>query len=259
MTSLTLADFAREAKERVARGYYDTRSMPDFCPPKGPPSLRAAIARSTSSRFALIAEVKPASPTQGEMRRDVDAGALARSFVAAGASAVSALAVDSHFGGSLQNVIDCGTSGAPVLFKDFVVDEQQLKAARRAGASAVLLIDGISPPALIARAHDFSLEVLYEAYDAEGFTRALATRADLIGINNRDLRRDGLPISLATTENVLAVRTKDRPVVSLSGIRSAKDVERVRRAGASAALVGSALMRAADPGAKLKELMASSE
>lgn len=257
----TLVDFAAEARARVRAGYYDVKRLPEFCPPRNPPSLVSSLA-APAATLPVIAEVKPASPTEGAMRGGADAGALARAFVEAGARGVSALAENARFGGSPENVIAATTAGAPVLFKDFVLAEEQLKCARRCGASAVLLILDLCEEesekcadSLIARAHDFSLEVLLEVYDDAGFERALATDADLLGINARDLRKPGLPIDLGATAAVLANVEKDRPVVALSGVVERRDLVALRDAGADAALIGSVLMKAADPAAKLRELL----
>ncbi|MEA3201181.1 MAG: indole-3-glycerol phosphate synthase [Thermoplasmata archaeon] len=246
----TLVDFAEAARRRVAAGYYDLKRVPDFCPPRSPPSLRAALL----ARPGVVAEIKPASPTQGSMRADVDAGALARAFVAAGARGVSALAVDEGFGGSLANVIAASGAGAPVLFKDFVVDEAQVKAARRCGASAILLIEGVSPHALVDRAHALGLEVLLEVYDAEGYRRAASTKADLVGVNNRDLRREGLPVDASRAAQVLSACGAMKPTMALSGVETPADVARQLRAGARGVLVGSSLMRAKDPAAAMRAL-----
>jgi indole-3-glycerol phosphate synthase len=250
-----LAAFADAARARVATGYYDLKRLPDFCPPREPPSLRAALVKP-----GLVAEIKPASPTAGAMRPGADAGALARAFVAAGAAGVSALAVKEGFGGSPENVIAASTAGAPVLFKDFVVDEAQLKAARRCGASATLLILDMTGEAgtarLIGRAHALGLEVLLEVYDEEGYHAAAKLGADLLGINNRDLRREGLPVDPRRAERVLAACGPPAvPTLALSGVETAADVRRQVAAGARGALVGGALMKAQDPGSKLRELL----
>lgn len=252
----TLPDFVEAARRRVQAGYYDLRRLPDFCPPRGPPSLREALARA---RVPVIAEIKPASPTAGSMRPDADAGALARAFVAAGACGVSVLAVAEGFGGSLENVIAASGAGAPVLFKDFVVDDAQVKAARRCGASAVLLILDAAGEAetarLVQRAHALGLEVLLEVYDEEGYRVAAKLGADLLGVNNRDLRREGLSVDPARTARVLSsCGPAPVPTLALSGAQTAADVRRQLAGGAAGVLVGSALMQARDPAAKLREL-----
>lgn len=262
MTSPTLPTFAAEARARVRQGYYDLKALPEFCPPREPPSLRRAI--EAPGPFPVIAEVKPASPTAGAMRAGADAGALARAFAGAGARGVSVLVERERFGGSPESVIAATAAGVPVLFKDFVVSEAQLKAARRCGASAVLLIldlhengeaDGCAE-SFIARAQGLGLEVLLEVYDECGFARAMETGADLIGVNNRDLRAPGLPVDASRTARVLAASPgKDRPVLALSGVASREDLRAVAAGGADGALIGSVLMKAEDPAATLRDLL----
>lgn len=249
---MTLDAFGDAARARVAGGYYDLKKLPDYCPPREPLSLVAALEKP-----GLVAEIKPASPTAGALRPDADAGALARELVAAGAAGISALAVREGFGGSLENVIAATSGGAPVLFKDFVVDEAQLKAARRCGASAVLLIldlTGMRTASLIERAHKLGLEALLEVYDEAGYEEAACLDADLLGINNRDLRKPGLPVDPQRAARILRKRGALAPTLALSGVETAEDVRRVVDAGARGALVGSTLMRAADPGQKLRAL-----
>jgi len=251
-----LSGFVAAARARVDAGYYDLKKIPDFCPPRGPPSLRAALAQA---RVPVIAEIKPASPTLGALRPGADAGALARSFVAAGAAGISALAVEEGFGGSLANVIDATQGGAPVLFKDFVVDDAQLKAARRCGASAVLLILDATGEAdtarLVERARKLGLESLVEVYDEEGYRVAAKLGADLLGVNNRDLRAPGLPVDPSRAARVIRAFPGGPPTLALSGVETARDVRRQLDAGAAGVLVGSALMRALDPAAALRSLL----
>lgn len=251
----TLAEFAQEAHARVRAGYYRTEGAPL---PAGA-SLASAI-RAKKGR-ALVAEIKPASPTEGAMRRDADAATLARDLARAGAAGLSALAEPTRFGGSIANVRDAARAGIPVLFKDFVVHEDQMRAARAAGASAILLILDILPePAddMIARAHAHGLETLLEAYDRAGVERALATETDLVGVNQRDLRREGLPIDRDAARNALAGLSPDRPVLALSGVRDAADARAAFEAGAWGILVGTTLMKAQDPAEALRRLLEAS-
>lgn len=254
MAAPTLDIFVREARGRVASGYYAAREP---MAAGTPPSLGNAI-RARAGR-AVIAEIKPASPTEGPMRAQADAAALARAFATAGAAGVSVLVEPASFGGSLAAVSAAARAGLPVLFKDFVIDARQIDAARERGASAILLILDSLPDdelaVLIDHAHEAGIEALLEVYDRDGLTRALATRADMVGINNRDLRREGLPVDLGATARALAGIAPDRPILALSGVRSAEDAQMLFQAGATAILVGTALMRAQDPAAKLRELI----
>lgn len=147
----------------------------------------------------------------------------------------------------------------PVLFKDFVLDEKQIKAARVVGADAILLVvkvaerQGLDLDGLVAAAHGNGLEVLLESYDAGELKRAMDTDADILGINNRDLRT--LHIDIRTTGRLLKeVRSVDRPLISESGIKTADDVRLVRKAGVNGVLVGTAIWTAPDIKTKIREL-----
>lgn len=224
------------------------------------PSLAKALARP-----GIVAELKPASPTQGAMRVLADAAGTARALLGAGAAGISALTVPEEFGGSPQLLVDAVSAGGPVLMKDFVVTRAQLDLAQRGGASAVLLIlpllsreqsDWASPDEAIADAHARGLEVLLEVYDDEDYLLAGILDADMVGINNRDLRDAALPIDRDRATGVLArCGTLDVPVLALSGARSAADVREALDAGARGVLVGSVLMQAADPALKLKDML----
>jgi indole-3-glycerol phosphate synthase len=146
-----------------------------------------------------------------------------------------------------------------VLFKDFVFCEEQLEAAQRAGADAVLLIVkvatrlGLDLDALIEKAHKLGLEVLLECYDEAEMARAMQTNTDVLGINNRDLRT--LKVDIGLTGRILSkFPHMDRPVISESGIRGIEDARTVRKGGARGILVGTAIWKADDLRAKIKEL-----
>jgi len=223
------------------------------------PSLVKALERP-----GIIAELKPASPTQGEMRALSDPTATARALLAAGAAGISALTMPERFLGSPELLAASVRAGGPVLMKDFIVTEDQLDLAQTAGASAVLLILPLlarehsawrSPEDAIEAAHARGLEVVLEVYDDEEYLLASLLDADMIGINNRDLRDDALPIDPERAIGVLnRMGALEVPVLALSGARSAGDVRASVRAGARGVLVGSALMQAPDPAAKLREL-----
>lgn len=248
LEELAAAARARPAARDVARA--DHRA----------PSLVHALGEP-----GLVAELKPASPTQGAMR--ADAAALAAAFLDAGACALSALTEPTRFGGSPDVLAAAVRAGGPVLMKDFVVTERQLDLAERAGASAVLLIlplltrersEWSRPEEAVHSAHARGLEVVLEAYDAAGLRRAAETAADLLAVNNRDLRDDALPVDadrFARVMRELGPERPDAPVLALSGVETADDVRRQLRAGACGVLVGTSLMKAADPAARLAELL----
>lgn len=233
--------------------------------PQGVQARAPSLAKALAARPGIVAEVKPASPTEGGMRDVKDAEALARSLLHAGAAGISALTEPTRFGGSDALLRDCVHAGGPVLMKDFVVTTKQLDLAQAWGASAVLLILPLlspehsefhSPEHAIGAAHDRSLEVLLEVYDDEDYLLAGFLDADMVGINNRDLRDPALPVDPERAVGVLGrCGTLDVPVLALSGAKTAADVREQVQAGARGVLVGTTLMRADDPAAKLRELM----
>lgn len=219
-------------------------------------SLREAIeGKSRRGEVAIVAELKRRSPSQGELRETVDLISLAKSLEAAGAVAISVLTAE-EFGGSLEDLKAVKRAvSVPVLRKDFIVHEFQLHESLAAGADAVLLIARLlreRTPSFVEKALELGLEPLVEVHAEEELKYALSSRAKLIGINNRDL--ETLEVDLARTEELLPL-LGDRTVVSESGIRDKKDLERVLRAGAKAALIGTALMKAPDPAERLREFL----
>jgi len=208
---------------------------------------------------AVIAEVKRQSPSKGVIREDFDAVEIARAYAASGAACISVLTDSRFFGGSLETLekiraaVDC-----PLLRKDFVVDRDQIAEARLAGADAVLLIVSALAQNELEALHDYAkglgLDVLVEVHDQAEFERALAIGADLIGVNNRDLKT--FDVDLAVTERIAARVPADRDIllVAESGIGSLTDVRRLEKAGARAFLVGESLMRQPDPGKALEAL-----
>ncbi len=206
---------------------------------------------------AVVAEVKRRSPSEGDLRPDLDPAARAGAYVAGGARAVSVLTDETFFGGTVADLAAVARAvRVPVLRKDFIVDELQLVEARAAGASAVLLIVRALGTArlrdLAREARGVGLETLVEAHTEAELAQALAVGASVVGVNSRDL--DTLAVDLSVAERLLALVPGGVPAVAESGIRNAADVERVARAGADAVLVGSALSRAGDPVAAVRDL-----
>jgi indole-3-glycerol phosphate synthase len=206
---------------------------------------------------ALIAEIKRVSPSRGTLRAELDPAQLARVYARSGASALSVLTDAKYFHGSLADLeVVREAVDVPVLRKDFVVDEYQLYEARAHQADAVLLIVRILSDAqlrdYLALARSLGLGVLTEVHDEAELDRALAADARIIGINNRNLA--DFTVSLATTERLAPRIPSGKIIVAESAIFTRADVERVARVGAQAVLVGEALMRAGDVGAKAKEL-----
>ena len=208
-------------------------------------SLGAALARP-GARF--IMEVKRASPSQGSLRAEADPAAIARAYQGA-ADAISVLTDTPWFGGSLEDLRAVrAVFDGPILAKDFVVDRRQVPEARIAGADAVLVmlsvLDDSEAAEVIAEARRLGMDALVEAHDEAEVRRAVALGAEIIGINNRDLKT--LEVDLAVTERLAHLVPADRLVVAESGIESRADVERLAP-HADAFLVGSSLMRAPDP------------
>ncbi len=214
-----------------------------------------ALRRPRLGDIGLIAEVKKASPSAGVIRGDFNPVAIAQAYERSGASCLSVLTDEKFFQGSLAYLRDIRAAvELPLLRKDFIIDERQIEEAVEWGADAVLLIVAILTDAELARFHRLAAEaglaVLVETHDLAELDRALAINATLIGVNNRDLKT--FKVSLETTERLagaLARRTvagEEVLLVSESGIHGREDVERCRRCGAAAVLVGESLMRAGD-------------
>ena len=230
--------------------------------------LKRLVAGARSSRdfpgalvrapgVALIAEVKRASPSAGIFVRDFDPLALARTYEANGAAAISVLTEEKHFGGSLDILAAVAeTVSLPVLLKDFVIDAYQIYEARAVGADAVLLIgellDDRTLERFLERTRELGMEALVEAFDESVLARVCASSARIVGINNRDLAT--FKTSLETTLDRAGRVPDDKILVSESGIRGADDVRRLAEHRVRAILVGESLVRAPDTAAKVREL-----
>jgi indole-3-glycerol phosphate synthase/phosphoribosylanthranilate isomerase len=209
--------------------------------------------------LAAVAEVKRRSPSAGDLRPDADPARLAAQFGDVGAAAVSVL-VDERFGGSLDDLKAArAATTLPLLAKGFFRDEQQLPELQRAGADAVLVIlrdvDDGRASALLARAGELGLDVLVEAHDEHELARAVGLGAAIVGVNARDLSTFEID-RRRQLELVSRLRDHDCVVVAESGVWTRAQGAAAELAGADAILVGSALMQAADPAAKLLELLA---
>jgi indole-3-glycerol phosphate synthase len=208
----------------------------------------------------VIAEVKRASPSAGAISAGLDAVDQARRYAAAGAAAISVLTDGPGFGGSLDDLRAVRAAvPTPLLRKDFVVDRYQLLEARAAGADAALLIVAALDDERLRRLHEacgeLGLAALVEVHDEAEAERALRAGARIVGVNNRNLRT--FAVDLATSERILPGLPAGVKGVAESGVRTPADAARLRAAGAANLLVGEALVRAADPGALLRELCAA--
>jgi indole-3-glycerol phosphate synthase len=231
--------------------------------PSGPTARSLAKALrpgAPGAQVTCIAEFKRRSPSAGWLREGGKAAEVARLYAAAGAAALSVLTDEPFFGGTLDDLTAAhAATSLPVMRKDFIIDAYQLAEARVAGADAALLIvaalSDAELSALLAVGQLYGLELLVEAHDAEEVARAVRLGARVIGINNRDLKTFTVDRDLAA--RLRAEIPADRVVVAESGIRDAADVARLRAAGIDAMLVGETLMRAEDPVATLRALLAA--
>lgn len=209
--------------------------------------------------LSVIAEFKRASPSKGSFRAGADPAAAAAIYERHGASALSVLTDERFFAGRLEDLVRARAAvSLPTLRKEFIIDAYQIYEAAAAGADAVLLIAAVlAPPALaefIRLARTLGRDALVEVHDAVELDAAIAAGADLIGINNRNLRT--FETRLETTLTLLPKVPTGCTVVSESGIRSGADARLLAEAGAHAILVGEALMTSQDPGSRLMELVA---
>jgi len=264
-----LADKRAEVDTRKAQTPLDglKRAVRDAAPARDfAAAIRAERSGSCGLRFrlrricspSLIAEVKKASPSRGLIRADFDPAEIAAAYEQAGASAISVLTDEKYFQGRLEYLEAVHRAvSLPVLRKDFIIDAYQVYEARAAQADAILLIvaalsrERLSE--LMALAGELGMASLVEVHTAEELDAALEVGARIIGINNRDLRT--FETKLDTTLELAHRAPADRILVSESGIFTRADVERLMAAGVDAVLIGEALMRESDPGAKVKELL----
>ncbi|NLW48016.1 MAG: indole-3-glycerol phosphate synthase TrpC [Firmicutes bacterium] len=222
------------------------------------PPIRPFRQSLTGDSIKLIAELKKASPSKGLLCPDFDPVNLARIYEASRAAAISVLTDNKFFQGSLDylKLVKAVTKRIPILRKDFIIDRYQLYEARVHGADAALLIVAalkeLELKNFIKEAKDLGLAPLVEVHNATELKIALESGADLIGINNRDLKT--FKVDLETTFQLIESIPKDKVVVSESGIANRHDIELLAQAGVNGVLVGESIVTAADPGAKIEEL-----
>jgi len=211
-------------------------------------------------RIQLIAEVKKSSPSRGVIRHDFNPAAIARTYAENGASAVSVLTETRHFQGSLDHLRDIRKSlgnRTPLLRKDFIHDPYQIYESRAYGADSLLLIVAILScqqlEELLGLSHQLGMSCLVEVHNETELETAHRCRANIIGINNRDLNT--FTVDIATTERLRPLVLPDRIVVSESGIKDRSDIEKMSQMGINAVLVGEYLMSARNIAARMKELL----
>jgi indole-3-glycerol phosphate synthase len=249
---MILDDILKQTEKRVAQL---PAAFPES-PERDRVSLAAAI-RNRHGKNAIIAEIKCASPSRGVIRRNVDMAMMAGVLRDGGCIALSVLTEPYFFGGTCKDIARVKSAvSLPVLRKDFIIDEHQIAESRALGADAVLLISAILKkrlPYFVDMVLDYGLEPLVEVRSAAEAELALSTKADLIGINNRDLSTLG--IDRSTTKNLSGrVRYDRRLVVSESGMRSADDIREMKEY-CDAFLIGSSIMAHEYPGKKLEEFV----
>jgi len=258
------ADAEAAKRERTEAAVYEEGVLRGRTPiamsgPMGDAFTHALLSKQVAGELAVIAEVKRVSPALGVLRADVDVRRLARAYEKAGAAAISVLCEPRHWGGSLADLEAVRSAvGIPVLCKDVIVDERQIVEAWAAGAHAVLLIaealDDTTLRRLIERAQGLGVGVLVEAHETEAFERAVRSGARVVGVNARDLRspKEIRPDRVRLLHGFAHER---QILVAESGIASAEGA-RALPARVDAILVGTALVRADDPAALLRQLAA---
>lgn len=245
---------AKRAELELERAAMPLESVRDQA--RRAPAPRDFLAALRKSRPAIIAEIKRASPSKGDILPGLDPAAVAREYAASGAAAISVL-TDRHFKGSLEDLRSVRAAvDLPLLRKDFIFDSYQLHQARAAGADCILLIAAMLKEPELRRlyreAREVGLQALVEVHNEDELRAAERAGADIIGINNRDLHT--FVTDIAVTERLIAAYRGGALVVSESGIDSPGDIRRLDRAGARAFLVGESLLRGGRPSQKLHAL-----
>jgi indole-3-glycerol phosphate synthase len=252
-----IAGLALRAGARVGRGYYDNVKRGQ----RSSKGLAETIQKVEGT--PVITEVKFASPSVGKIREHGDPVQIARAMLKGGACAISVLTDPEDFHGHLDTLATLSRQvKVPLVMKDIVVSQVQIRAAAKAGARAVVLISELFSreltdeplDELVQEAGKLGVEVLLEANSPEEFRKLPERKPDLYGINNRNLST--FQLDLSTTERVLAMNDHvDRPVVSESGIENPRDIVRLKKAGAEAFLVGTSIMKSSDVASKVRELV----
>jgi indole-3-glycerol phosphate synthase len=250
-----LKEILAEKKKEVERLKRAPAPEADYDLP-GRRDFKAAI--SAPHKISLIAEIKFASPSAGLIREKTDPTLVGRAYEQAGAAAVSLLTDKHFFKGDLNQLPRLKKAiSLPVLRKDFIIDEVQVREAFSFGADAVLLIARILPRGqlaeLIVLCREFGMAPLTEIHDFDDLEKAIESGADIIGINNRDL--DTFKVDIHTTSKLAPLLPEDCNIVSESGVEKVEDILFLKETGIQAVLVGSALMRSNDRAAKTAELV----
>ncbi|RLC29406.1 MAG: indole-3-glycerol phosphate synthase TrpC [Deltaproteobacteria bacterium] len=253
-----LIEILQEKKGEVAKlkkAGLSTRSRPENMEIR---DFKTAL--SAAERINLIAEIKFASPSAGLIREKTDPAAIGTMYEKAGASAISLLTDEKFFGGNLEHLIPLKSAvGLPVLRKDFIIDEIQVRESLISGADAILLIvrilSGQQLKELLAAARESGLAVLTEIHNLAELDTALDSGAEIIGINNRNL--DTFEVDIRTTLKIAPRIPDDRLAVSESGIFTGQDIHLIKSRAVRAVLVGTAIMKSDHPAEKIRELVSA--
>ena len=257
----TLTGIVAATRQRVdtAKRMADLRGLERSAEAHTPRGFRRALEQKARTGVAVIAEIKKASPSRGMIRGTLHVGSIASELERAGAAALSVLTEEQFFHGGLCDLAEASAAThLPCLRKDFMVDEFQLLEARANGADAVLLIlsalDDSEFLRFRERSRELGLDALCEVHDESELHRALNLGAEIIGVNNRDLRT--FEVDLGTAERLAPMIPAAVLRIAESGIQSGNDIRRLRACGYDAFLVGESLMRADEPGAALATMLA---
>jgi indole-3-glycerol phosphate synthase len=254
-----LNSIMRDVEETIKKGYYDL----SFTTTSSNSSLSNSIKKNKG--LSIITEIKQTSPSLGRIASEINVKEIAERMELSGAVGISILTEPIQFEGSLDFFIKSReTVLLPLLMKDFIIHPIQLEAASKIGADAILLIStvfrrGFSEfdlDSMIDIAHSKKIEVLLETHTEDEFEKAFETKADLIGINNRNL--DTFQIDITVTERLLKkIDFRDKPIISESGIKTPSDIKFLHGCGVDAFLIGSAIMQSIDMEGKIISLLAA--